>query len=62
MTTRVYRLDPRTGTRELWKEIAPVNPSVGGAIGEILISADGTRIAYSHHRYTSDLFVVEGLR
>ena len=41
MTTRVYRLDPRTGTRELWKEIAPVNPSVGGAIGEILISADG---------------------
>jgi dipeptidyl aminopeptidase/acylaminoacyl peptidase len=62
MTTRVYRLDPRTGGRELWKEIPPVNPSAGGLIGEILISADGKRTAYSHYRYTSDLFVVEGLR
>jgi eukaryotic-like serine/threonine-protein kinase len=62
MTTRVYRLDPRTGSRELWKEIPPVNPSAGGLIGEILISADGKRTAYSHYRYTSDLFVVEGLR
>jgi serine/threonine protein kinase len=62
LTTRVYLLDPRTGRRELWKEIPPVNPSAGGLIGEILISADGKRTAYSHYRYTSDLFAVEGLR
>jgi hypothetical protein len=62
MMTRVYRLDPRTGRRELWKEIPPVNPSAGGAIGLILISADGRTVVYSHHRYTSELFVVEGLR
>jgi hypothetical protein len=62
MMTRIYRLDPRSGRRELWKEIPPVNPSAGGLIGEIFVSADGKRSVYSHHRYTSELFVVEGLR
>ena len=62
LTTRVYRLDPRTGRRELWKEIPPVNPSAGGIIGQIIVSADGKRSVYSHHRFTSELFVVEGLR
>lgn len=62
MTTRVYRLDPRSGRRELWKEIPPVNPSSGGLIGAILVSADGKTSVYSHHRYSSELFVVEGLR
>jgi serine/threonine protein kinase len=60
--TRVYRLDPRTGRRELWKEIRPVNPSAGGAIGRILFSADGKTCVYTHHRYSSELFLVEGLK
>jgi Tol biopolymer transport system component len=62
LTTRVYRVDPRTGRRELWKEIPPVNPSAGGAIGDIFFSADGKTCVYSHHRYTSELLVVEGLK
>jgi hypothetical protein len=62
MTTRVHRLDPWTGRRELWKEIRPVNPSAGGGIGRILFSADGKICVYTHHRYSSDLFLVEGLR
>jgi len=60
--TRVYRLDPLTGRRELWKEIRPVNPSAGGAIGRILFSADGKTCVYTHHRYSSELFLVEGLK
>jgi eukaryotic-like serine/threonine-protein kinase len=60
--TRVYRLDPRTGRRELWKEIRPVNPSAGGAIGRILFSADGKTCVYTHHRFSSELFLVEGLK
>jgi serine/threonine protein kinase len=59
ITARVHRLDPRTGHRELWKEIRPINPSVGGAIGAILFSADGKTCVYTHHRYSSELFVVE---
>jgi serine/threonine protein kinase/dipeptidyl aminopeptidase/acylaminoacyl peptidase len=61
-TARVYRLDPRTGRRELWKEIPPINQSGGGAIGTILFSADGRTCVYTHHRYSSELFLVEGLK
>ena len=60
--TRVYRLDPWTGRRELWKEIRPLNPSGGGGIGTILFSADGKTCVYTHHRYSSELFLVEGLK
>jgi eukaryotic-like serine/threonine-protein kinase len=62
VTTRVYRLDPRTGRRELWKEIRPINPSAGGAIGAIFFSADGKICVYTHHRFSSELFLVEGLK
>jgi len=61
-TARVYRLDPRTGRRELWKEIPPINPSAGGDIGTILFSADGKTCVYTHHHYSSELFLVEGLK
>ncbi|MDQ6891272.1 MAG: serine/threonine-protein kinase [Acidobacteriota bacterium] len=60
--TRVHRLDPHTGHRELWKEMPPINPSGGGAIGAIFFSADGKTCVYTHHRYTSELFLVEGLK
>ena len=62
ITTRVYRLDPRTGRRELWKEIPPITPSGGGAIGTIFFSGDGKICVYTHHRYSSELFLVEGLK
>jgi eukaryotic-like serine/threonine-protein kinase len=62
VVTRVYRLDPRTGRRELWKEIQPVNPSAGGGIGTIFFSADGKTCVYTHHRYSSELFLVDGLK
>jgi hypothetical protein len=62
ITARVYRLDPRTGRRELWKEIRPINPSAGGGIGTIFFSEDGKTCVYTHHRYSSELFLVEGLK
>jgi eukaryotic-like serine/threonine-protein kinase len=60
--TRVHRLDPWTGRRKLWKEIQPLNPSGGGGIGTIFFSADGKTCVYTHHRYSSELFLVEGLK
>jgi eukaryotic-like serine/threonine-protein kinase len=62
ITARVHRLDPRTGRRELWKEIPPINPSAGGTIGTLIFSADGKTCVYTRHRYTSELFLVEGLK
>ncbi|MDQ5859292.1 MAG: protein kinase [Acidobacteriota bacterium] len=60
--TRVHRLDPWTGRRELWKELRPINPLTGGTIGRILFSADGKTCLYTHHRFSSELFLVEGLK
>ena len=62
MTTRVHRMDPWTGRRELWKELRPINPLTGGTIGRILFAADGKTCVYTHHRFSSELFLVEGLK
>jgi hypothetical protein len=62
MTTRVYRLDPWTGRRELWKEIPPVNPRTGGGISTILFSADGKICVYTHHQFSVELILAEGLK
>ena len=62
MTTRVYRLDPRTGERRLWKEIPPGSPRSGGAISTILFSADGKTCVWTHMRYTTELVLAEGLK
>jgi Tol biopolymer transport system component len=62
IVTRVYRVDPRTGRRELWKEILPLSPSTGGGIGNILFSADGKTCFYTHHRISAELFLVEGVK
>jgi len=62
MTTRVYRVDPATGQRELWKEIPPANPRTGGGILSILFSADGKTCVWTHIRYSTELVLVEGLK
>ena len=62
ITARVYRLDPWTGRREIWKEIPPLSPSTGGGVGAIRFSADGKICYYTHHQITSELFLIEGLK
>jgi serine/threonine protein kinase len=62
MTTRVYRLDPWTGRRELWKEIPPPNLRTGGGISTILFSADGKTCVWTHIRYSTELVLAEGLK
>ena len=62
MTTRVYRLDPATGRREVWKEIPPKDPRTGGAISTIFFSADGKTCVWTHIRYSTELVLVEGLK
>ena len=62
VVARVYRLDPRSGHREPWKEIPPVSPSTGGGIGRIGFSADGKTCFYTHHRISAELYLVEGVK
>ena len=62
ITTRVYRVDPSSGRRELWKEIPPVDPRRAGAITSILFSADGKSCVWTHRWYSTELMLAEGLR
>ncbi len=59
---QVYRLDLATGRKELWREIAPYDPTGILYIAPILITPDGKSYAYSYARHQVDLYVVEGLR
>jgi eukaryotic-like serine/threonine-protein kinase len=62
MTTRVHRLDPWTGKRELWKEIPSTPSPSGGGISAILFSADGKTCVWTHIRYSTELVLAEGLK
>ncbi len=59
---RVFLVDPWSGRRELFKQIPPVSPTTGGGISTIRFSADGKICAYTHHRYSTELFLAEGLK
>jgi len=59
---RVYRVDRRTGRRELWKEIMPSDPAGVRGITSASITPDGRSYAYSYLQMLSELHLVEGLR
>jgi hypothetical protein len=58
----VYRLDPSTGRRELFREIPQLDLAAGGGVGRIRVSADEKTIVYTHYRFPSELFLINGVR
>jgi dipeptidyl aminopeptidase/acylaminoacyl peptidase len=58
----VYRLDPATGHKQLWKKLVP--PDVSGVtdISSILITPDGNNYVYEYGRTLSDLYLVNDLK
>ena len=61
LPAKIYRLDPRTGKRELWLEINPPDPS-GLLYGYISLSPDGQSYAYHFRRVLTNLFLAQNLR
>ena len=61
LPAKVYRLDPKSGRRELWLEIAPDDVS-GLLYGHIHITPDGHAYAYHFRRALTNLFLAEKLR
>ncbi|HSB37142.1 MAG TPA: protein kinase, partial [Thermoanaerobaculia bacterium] len=59
---RVYRLDLTTGSREVWKEFMPGDPTGITSISPADISADGKTILFGYGHTLSDLYIAEGLR
>jgi hypothetical protein len=61
--TTVFRIDPATGARTVWKTLGPAD-SVGveAQPGSVRILADGSAYCYSYMRRLGDLFTVHGLK
>jgi hypothetical protein len=60
---RVFRIDMRTGRRELVREVLPADRSGTNILSEVVrMSADGRSYVYGFSQVLSDLFLVEGLR
>ncbi len=59
---KIYRLELGAGKKNVWKEIAPLDPTGVSTIGPILMTPDGKTYAYGFHRTLGDLYLVEGLK
>jgi len=58
----IFRVDPETGTRTRWMELAPADRAGVSYVTYVALSAEGSAYAYHYRRWLSDLFVAEGLR
>ena len=59
----IDRLDYKTGQREVWKHLKPVDP-VGqiGIEGVVCLTPDGKSYAFTHWKAIGDLYVIENVR
>jgi DNA-binding winged helix-turn-helix (wHTH) protein/Tol biopolymer transport system component len=62
LPVRVYKLDPATGRRELWKEINSSDPAGLISIRFSRLSSDEKSYVYNYLRILNDLFIVETAR
>jgi eukaryotic-like serine/threonine-protein kinase len=62
LPVRVYKLDPNTARRELWKELMPADPAGVRFIESIRLTPDGASYAYSYSQFLSTLYLAEGLK
>ena len=61
--SKVFRMDPVTGQRELWKQFAPPDPAgVRDDSWFVVVSSDAKAYFYSFQVHLSELYVTDGLR
>lgn len=59
---RIFRADPLTGRRELWREVSPADPTGLLFLTPPRVTPDGRAYAYTYFRLVSDLYLVDGLK
>ena len=62
LPAKVYRVNWKTGQRDLWKEVAPPDAAGVPDISAPVITPDGLSYAYSYRQTLSQLHLVEGLK
>jgi len=62
LPARIFRLDPVTGERSLWKEISPSDPAGVFGVDPVRLTPDGKSYVYSYRRTITDLYLTQGLR
>ncbi len=62
LPAKVYRLNPATGQKQLWKTLMPSDAAGITDLGPILITPDGKSYVYEYGRTLSDLYLVEGIK
>jgi hypothetical protein len=61
MPCSVFRLDPSTGNRQVWKTLTPPDPAGVMSVQALRLTPDGKSYAYSFWSIYSDLYLVDGL-
>ena len=57
----IHRLSLSAGTREVWKQIEPVDPVGLYGIARVFLSADGQSYVYAYVRFLDQLYLADGL-
>jgi Tol biopolymer transport system component len=58
----IYRVEPATGRRELWKTVTPADPTGFEEVYAFHVADDEQSYYYTISRVLSDLYLVRGLR
>ena len=61
LPARVFRVNPVSGKRELWKQFTPSDPTGVVVVQGVVMTPDAAAYAYTYVRMLSDLYVAEGL-
>jgi dipeptidyl aminopeptidase/acylaminoacyl peptidase len=62
LPARLYRVDPVSGERSVWRELVPPDPTGIFRIGRVRSNADGSAHGYVYYMHLVDLHVLSGLR
>jgi hypothetical protein len=62
LPARLYRVNPESGERTVWRDIAPPDPTGIFRVGRVRTNADGSAHGYVYYMHLVDLHVLSGLR
>ena len=62
VVVNIFRLDPVSGQRRLWRRLMPSDPAGVRLVADIKIAAKAEAYGYSYYRFLSQLYTAEGLR